>query len=711
MASGEPGEIEATLRRYGDVYRWFLIRVEPFIPRSAPDRLGTAICYNAARLLRLTSHMSIQWIAGMALVSLAGVMQGAFAFPMKFTRRWAWENIWLASSFFGLVFIPWLIALYTVPLISVVLASCPSRAIIEVFLFGAGWGIGGMLFGLGVHRVGLSLALAVVVGLTSIVGCIVPLALFHPERLLDSTGVLVIFAVSCTLGGLVLCTFAGQSREVSMSADGSAAASARGSYWGGLAICILSGLLSPLFNFALIYGGPVIIAATRMGASRVEAPNLIWAIAMTGGMVPTAVYCGWLLHGQRTWTNFGRAVWHDGIFDGINNEALQKASIEGGRLKFGQGDYSVLVLPEITGLPVETMEKINAFRKASGKVIAIGHTPSLCYGLPQWREKSTRVRQLAADLFSKSGGGVLVPDTGDTFLQALRRSQAPDIDFERADPMVGFVHRRTDNRDFYFIANMTPEPKQLRGVFRVGQRQPQFWDAIAGTTRLIAEYAFIQGGTEVPFDLGPYESTIVTFGRSTEPALRQARRPARLTPGVLRIKGPWRLDIAGATITVQKLGSWTEDERFRYFSGAGVYTTDFNLEVDYLARGLKLWLCLGSVREIAEVELNGRAVGVAWMLPYSLDITAAARKGNNQLVVKVTNLLMNRVLGQPRPDVAAITEKFGPASSQDPEMLPHFHGTDLKWEQNFEKNRVKSPLPSGLIGEVEIRPAWQTPAA
>jgi L-rhamnose-H+ transport protein len=127
--------------------------------------------------------MNIQWMAGMALATLAGVMQGAFAFPMKFTRKWTWKNIWLASSFFSLVIIPWLIALYTIPLVSVVLASCPSRTIVEVFLFGAGWGIGGMLFGLGVHRVGLSLTLAVVIGLTSIVGCLVPLALFHSERL------------------------------------------------------------------------------------------------------------------------------------------------------------------------------------------------------------------------------------------------------------------------------------------------------------------------------------------------------------------------------------------------------------------------------------------------------------------------------------------------------------------------------------------------
>src|SRR5579862_9661005 len=67
-------------------------------------RWRTLVCDsdNAARPVRLTPHMNTQWITGMALVTLAGVMQGAFAFPMKFTRKWAWENIWLASSLFGL---------------------------------------------------------------------------------------------------------------------------------------------------------------------------------------------------------------------------------------------------------------------------------------------------------------------------------------------------------------------------------------------------------------------------------------------------------------------------------------------------------------------------------------------------------------------------------------------------------------------------------
>ncbi len=286
--------------------------------------------------------MKPHWMFGMSLVSLAGVMQGGFPLPMKFAKRWAWENIWIASSLFGLVLFPWLIALWTIPALRRVLEACPSRALLEVFLFGAGWGIGGLLFGLSVHRVGLSLTSGIVIGLTSTVGCVVPLVHYHPERLREVTGVMVICAVAATVTGLALCTLAGRERE-----RASSAARARGSYWGGVLICILSGLLSPLFNFALIRGDAVMAAATGLGASPVDAPNLIWAIAMTGGMIPTTAYCSWLLRRRRTWKHFEESAAHDGLL------ALSMGALFAfGNALYGMGTENLGGLGAILGWPV-----------------------------------------------------------------------------------------------------------------------------------------------------------------------------------------------------------------------------------------------------------------------------------------------------------------------------------------------------------------------
>jgi L-rhamnose-H+ transport protein len=236
------------------------------------------------------------WVAGLTLVLAAGGMQGAFPLPMRFARTWQWENIWFVASLAGLVLLPWAIAFRTVPATLATVGAVSGRDILLVALFGAGWGVGGLLFGLGVHRVGLSITTAIVIGLTSTVGSLLPLALWNPGEMTRRPGLLAIGSVAMTLCGLILCSVAGYRRErVSQHLD-----FRRGSYWSGVAICILSGLLSPLFNFALICGAPLVRAAERVGARAVDGPNLVLAVAMTAGMIPTAVYCGWLMRTRAT---------------------------------------------------------------------------------------------------------------------------------------------------------------------------------------------------------------------------------------------------------------------------------------------------------------------------------------------------------------------------------------------------------------------------
>lgn len=240
------------------------------------------------------------WFSGLTLVLAAGGMQGAFPLPMRFTRAWEWENIWFVSSLAGLVVLPWLIAFRTVSQPFVALGMAPARDILLVALFGMGWGVGGLLFGLGVHRIGLSLTTAIVIGLTSTLGSLLPLAIWSPEVFGQQTGLLALASVAMTLAGLALCSVAGYRRE-QQSLD---LTFRRGSYWSGFAICVFSGLLSPLFNFALIAGAPLVRAAESLGSRASDGPNLVLAVAMTAGMIPTAGYCGWLMHHRATLNRF-----------------------------------------------------------------------------------------------------------------------------------------------------------------------------------------------------------------------------------------------------------------------------------------------------------------------------------------------------------------------------------------------------------------------
>lgn len=123
-------------------------------------------------------------------------------------------------------------------------------------------------------------------------------------------------------------------------------------------------------------------------------------------------------------------------------------------------------------------------------------------------------------------------------------------------------------------------------------------------------------------------------------------------PAPEELAGGWNLSFppnwgAPAAVTLDKLISWTDHTStgVRYFSGTATYEKDIELPAIRLKAGYELWLDLGTVKNFAEVSLNGNDLGVLWKPPFRVNITAAARPGANKLVVKVTNLWPNRLIG------------------------------------------------------------------
>ena len=87
----------------------------------------------------------------------------------------------------------------------------------------------------------------------------------------------------------------------------------------------------------------------------------------------------------------------------------------------------------------------------------------------------------------------------------------------------------------------------------------------------------------------------------------------------------------------------------KYFSGVGTYSKTFTMPA--FQPGRHYTLDLGDVRELADVTLNGKPLGIVWTTPYKLDITKALKPGENVLKVKVANLWVNRLIGDAQPGV------------------------------------------------------------
>jgi hypothetical protein len=67
---------------------------------------------------------------------------------------------------------------------------------------------------------------------------------------------------------------------------------------------------------------------------------------------------------------------------------------------------------------------------------------------------------------------------------------------------------------------------------------------------------------------------------------------------------------------------------------------------------MKVVLDLGRVKEIAEVSVNGKPLGILWKPPFQADVTGALRPGANHLDIKITNLWPNRMIGDQQPSAA-----------------------------------------------------------
>jgi len=240
-------------------------------------------------------------VAGIVLLVIAGVMNGSFTLPMKFTRQWAWENTWLVWTVWALIIFPPVMTLATVPELHAVYASVASGVIVTVASCGAGWGISQVFFGLAVESVGIALAFSVILGISAAVGSVVPLIRSHSEQIFTTSGLEVLGGVALVIVGVGICAVAGRRRE---AAQGRSLDPNKASVMRGLLYCMISGVGSALVNIGFTSGPALLEAAERSGASKRWAPNAIWLPLMLAGAIPNLIYCIYLVRKNRTGNRF-----------------------------------------------------------------------------------------------------------------------------------------------------------------------------------------------------------------------------------------------------------------------------------------------------------------------------------------------------------------------------------------------------------------------
>lgn len=212
------------------------------------------------------------------------------------------------------------------------------------------------------------------------------------------------------------------------------------------------------------------------------------------------------------------------------------------------------------------------------------------------------------------------------------------------------------------------------------------------------------GNELVAFQKGEYQFE-TSGGKSTTVNVKEL-------PPVVEVTGPWSVHFppnwgAPASATLDKLMSWTEsaDAGVKYFSGTAEYEKEFEVSPGLVMKDRALFLDLGNVQNIAEVSLNGKDLGIWWKPPFSADISGVVKAGKNTLKVKVTNLWVNRLIGDEQlpEDVEwnGIVLKQWPKWMVEGTPRPSKRLTFTTWHH---WRKVSALVDSGLLGPVLLRP-------
>jgi hypothetical protein len=374
-------------------------------------------------------------------------------------------------------------------------------------------------------------------------------------------------------------------------------------------------------------------------------------------------------------------------YDYINAEVIEKRlQVKDGKLVLPNGiTYRILVLPQLETMRPALLKKIAQLVK-DGAVI-YSPAPKRSPSLQNFPAADGEIKKLSAEIWGKVDGvnsksaayGKGKVTNGRGLSEVLTSLQVgPDCSFDSSVPAL-YTHRKTTDADIYFVTNQSDKKLSFNCHFRVAGKQPEWWDAVNGTSRILPQFTQDASGTDIPLVLEPFQSGFIIFKEKASPAQAGSRNfpePKQL----LKLGEKWTLTFDTARrgpadpVVFNQLEDWSKrsEDNIKNYSGTVLYTTSFKAPA--LPKGERFMLNLGSVKVMAKVTLNGKEMGTAWTAPWQIDVTGALKEGENLLKVEVVNTWVNRLIGDSKLPAAerktwTNVNPYRPTSAYDPSGL------------------------------------------
>lgn len=222
---------------------------------------------------------------------------------MKKQNPLSWEAFWLIYSVVAMLLVPMIWGVASTDQFFSAIFTAKGSTLFTSILLGFLWGIGGILFGISVNYVGVSITTGIVMGLAGGLGAIVPL-LGVEGATQDPSFIFVVIGIIIMILGVIISAYAGIIRDKEQNGADAIDASTSKDFKKGLLLVVLCGALSALLNIGFEAATPIVANATALGASDFAAALPARAVVVFGGLLMNAGYAVYLLNKNKTWGDF-----------------------------------------------------------------------------------------------------------------------------------------------------------------------------------------------------------------------------------------------------------------------------------------------------------------------------------------------------------------------------------------------------------------------
>ena len=228
---------------------------------------------------------------------LGGLASGSFYVPFRGVRRWSWETYWLVGGVFSWIVAPWCLALLLTRHLSAVLSATPAPTLFWCFFFGLLWGVGGLTFGLTMRYLGLSLGMAIVMGLCAAFGTLMPpvfAGTFVSQVFGTASGKVILLGIAVCLAGIALAGAAGVLKERAMSPQAQQSSIQEFNLRKGFLVALVSGVMSSCFAYGLAAGDPIKALTVQFGTPDLWRGLPVLVVVLFGGFTTNFLWTVYL---------------------------------------------------------------------------------------------------------------------------------------------------------------------------------------------------------------------------------------------------------------------------------------------------------------------------------------------------------------------------------------------------------------------------------